>query len=174
MFDLVLNTPFICSANQLTGFYLIRISREFFFSKQTIEIWILILIIPIIHAKKIYTKFDKICIFEKKSTQKLPSWKEILSWMIWNFSIIHQKHALTCPSLYRHIFQSLYHTSLILRKREIDEIINFRNFRKLLINKFVLSFCCGILAPHFQTGKTKRSDRGHKACCNVWLSLVSS
>ena len=36
--------------------------------------------------------------------------------MIWNFSIIQQKHALTCPGLYRLIFQSLYHnTSLSLQ-----------------------------------------------------------
>ena len=60
MSDFVLNTPFICNTNQLTGFHLIKI-----FSKQAIEIWILILIIPIMHAKNIYTKYDKICIFEK-------------------------------------------------------------------------------------------------------------
>ena len=56
--------------------------------------------------------------------------------MIWDFSIIQQKHALTCPGLYRLIFQSLYQTSLILPKWEIDEIVNFRNFRKLFTNKF--------------------------------------
>ena len=139
MFHLVLNMPFICNAKQLTGFYLIRIFTENF-SKQTIEIWILILIIPIIHTKKIFTKYDKICIFEKKSTQKLSLWKEILNWMILDFSIIQRKHALTCPGLYRLIFQSLYHTSLILPKREIDEIMNFWNFPKLLINKFVAFF----------------------------------
>ena len=64
MSDFVLNTPFICNTNQLTGFHLIKI-----FSKQAIEIWILILIIPIINAKKIYTKYDKICIFEKSPHQ---------------------------------------------------------------------------------------------------------
>ena len=56
------------------------------------------------------------------------------------FSIIHQKHALISPGLYRLIFQSLYHTSLVLPKGEIDEIIDFRNFRKLLINKSAPSF----------------------------------
>ena len=38
---------------------------------------------------------------------------------------------LTCPGLYRLIFQSLYHTSLISARWEIDEIVNFQNFRKL-------------------------------------------
>ena len=41
--------------------------------------------------------------------------------MIWY--IIQQKHAQTCSVFYRLIFQSLYHTSLILPKREIDEVI---------------------------------------------------
>ena len=31
MFDLVLNTPFIYNANQLTSFYLIQILQSFFF-----------------------------------------------------------------------------------------------------------------------------------------------
>ena len=39
------------------------------FSKQAIEISILILIILIIHAKKIHTKYDKIYIFEKLHTK---------------------------------------------------------------------------------------------------------
>ena len=38
---------------------------------------------------------------------------------------------------------------------EIDETVNFRNFQKFFTNK------CGILAPHFQTGKTKQSGRAH-------------
>ena len=49
-------------------------------SKQAIEIWILILIIPRntikLHAKKILSKYDKICICEKKSTRKLFSQKK--------------------------------------------------------------------------------------------------
>ena len=57
MFDVVLNTPFICNGNQLTGFYLIQIFTEKLFS------------IPQnmfkLYAKKIYTKYDKICLFEK-------------------------------------------------------------------------------------------------------------
>ena len=60
--------------------------------------------------------------------------------MIWDFSIIQQKHALTCPDLYSLIFQSLYHTSFILPKREIDETVNFRNFCKLFKNIFAAFF----------------------------------
>ena len=86
---------------------------------------------------KIYmTKYASL----KKSTLKWSPWKEILNWMIWDFSVIQQKHALTCPGLYRLIFQSLYNTSLISPKREIDETVNFRNFRKLFTNKFASFF----------------------------------
>ena len=85
--------------------------------------------------------------------------------MISDFFVIQQKPALTCPGLYKLIFQSLCHTSLISPTRwEIDETVNFRNVRKLFTNKFAAFL--GILAPHFQTGKTKRSGRAHEACCN--------
>ena len=82
---------------------------------------------------------------------------------------VEQKHAPTCPGLFRHGFQSLYHTSFISPKREIDDTVNFRNFRKSFTNKFC-GVLCGILAPHFQWGKMRRSDRAHEAaheaCCN--------
>ena len=144
-----------------------------FFSKQAIEIRILMLIIPLINAKKIYTKYETKFASLKKFTRKLSSWKEILSWIIWDFSIIQQKHALTCPGLYRLIFQSLYHTSLILPKREIDETVNFQNFSQV-VQKEICPIFCGILVPHFQTGKTKtkRSDRVHEAC--TWGVDVAS
>ena len=51
-----------------------------------------------------------------------------------------KEHALTCPGLYRLIFQSLYHTSLILPKQEIDETVTFQNFHKLFKNKFAAFF----------------------------------
>ena len=85
--------------------------------------------------------------------------------MIWDFSVIQQKHALTWPGLSRLIFQSLYDTSLISPRWEIDETVNFRDFRKLFTNKCA-AFFFGILAPYFQTRKTKRSGRVHEACCN--------
>ena len=108
------------------------------------------------NMNKIYmTKFVSL----KKSAQKWSSWKEILSWMIWDFSVIQQKHALTCPGLYRLIFQSLYNTSLISPKREIDETVNFRNFRKLFTNKFAAFF---VVFWHPISKREKRNDvTGH-------------
>ena len=65
MFDLVLNVHFICNANQLTGFYLIQIFTGVFFSKQATEFWILILIIPITHAKKSTLNMTNFASFKK-------------------------------------------------------------------------------------------------------------
>ena len=79
------------------------------------------------------------------------------------FSVTQQKHALTCPGLYRLVFQSLYDTSLISPRWEIDERVNFRNFRKLFTNKCAVFF--GPFGTLFQTGKTKRIGRAHEACC---------
>ena len=75
--------------------------------------------------KKVHTK---VAIVKRNGREK--------STMIWDFSIIQQKDALTCPGLYGLIFQSLYYTSLILPNRAIDGIINFRNFRKLFIEVY--------------------------------------
>ena len=55
--------------------------------------------------------------------------------MTWDFSVIQQKHALTCSGLYRLIFQSLCDTSLISLRWQLDETVNFRNFCKLFTNK---------------------------------------
>ena len=74
--------------------------------------------------------------------------------------------SLNCPDLYKHIFQTFYHTSLISPKREIDETVNFRNFCKLFTNTFS-AFLMDFGTPYFQTGKTKEvSDKAHEACCN--------
>ena len=47
-----------------------------------------------------------------------------------SFGSSSSEMSLICPDLYKLIFQTFYHTSLILPKREIDETVNFRNFRK--------------------------------------------
>ena len=60
--------------------------------------------------------------------------------MIWDSSVIQQKHTLTCPGLYRLIFQSLYRAFLLSPKQEIDETVNFQNFSKLFINTFAAFF----------------------------------
>ena len=77
--------------------------------------------------------------------------------------------SLACLDLYKLIFQTFYHTFLISPKREIDETVNFRNFRK--------SCFYGILAPHFQTGKTKEVTRHMKHAamaitCNYTLGKL--
>ena len=140
MFDWVLNTPFLYNANQLTGFYLIHIFIEKFSSKQAIKIWILIPIFPQnmfkFRAKNLHEIWQNMT---KKSTQKLSLRKEILSWMIWDFSV-QRKHFLTCPGLFRLIFLFLYHISLISPRREIDGVANFRHFCKLFTNKFAAFF----------------------------------
>ena len=67
------------------------------------------------------------------------------------------------PYFYRLIFQTFYR---FLAKREIDETVNFRNFRKSFTNKWSPRFY-GILALYFQTAKTKEvNDKAHEARCN--------
>ena len=63
--------------------------------------------------------------------------------------------SLICPDLYKLIFQTLYHTSLILPKREIDEAVNFRNFRKFFTSK--LSAFLWYFGTPFSNGKNERS-----------------
>ena len=109
MFDLVLNTPFICNANQLTlsKFFPNRLLK----SENMFKLY----------AQKISTKYNKSCFFEKRIHAK--------------FIILKGKldlNDLTCPGLWRIIFQSSYHTSLVSRKQEIDETVNFQNFWKCL------------------------------------------
>ena len=81
--------------------------------------------------------------------------------MIWDFSIIQQKHALACPSLYRLICQTLYYTSLISLKRELDETVNFRNLRNLLTNKFS-AFFVAFWHPIFKQKKRSKVTRHMK------------
>ena len=53
-----------------------------------------------LHAKWIYTNMTKFASL-KKIHMKLSLRKEISSWMIWDYSVIQQKLALTCPGLCR-------------------------------------------------------------------------
>ena len=78
--------------------------------------------------------------------------------MVWDFCY----SAKACPDLsklIRLIFQSLYHTSLISPKREIDETVHFQNFRKLLTNKFA-AFVMVFWHPIFQQEK-RNEVTGH-------------
>ena len=107
---------------------------------------------------KLYTKKSTLNMTEfaslKKLTRKSSSWKEIFS----------SGMSLTCPDLYRLIFQTFYHNSLISPKQEIDETVNFRNFRKLFTNKFS-AFWWHSGIP-FSNGKNERSDKAQEICCN--------
>ena len=119
----------------MTGFYLVQIFTEKFFPNK---LW-------------------------KKSTRKLSSWKEILSWMIWNFSVIQQK----MPWLiwvYIGSFSVYISHFFDITKTGIDEIVNFGNLRKLFTNKCTTFY--GILAPHLQIVKTKHSDMANETWCN--------
>ena len=126
------------------------------------EMWILI---PIIlrnmfnlHTKKIYSKYDKICVFEKCPHENYHGEKK--SWAEWpEISVIQQKHALTCPGLYRLIFQSLYATSLISPRWQIDETVHFRNFHKLFTNKCATYF--GYFGTPFSNEKKRNEVAGH-------------
>ena len=127
--------------------------------------WILIPVIPQnmfkLHTKKIYTKYDKVFVFEKSPHENYHGEKK--SWAEWSgISLLFSKNIPWLDRVYRLIFQSLFDTSLISPRWEIDETVNFRNFPKLFTNKCIYPFF-GILAPYFQTGKTKRSGRAHEA-----------
>ena len=68
MFCWVLNMLFLCNTNQLTSFYLIQFFMEVF-SKQAIQIWILIPIIPQnmvkFHSKKSTLNMTKLASLKK-------------------------------------------------------------------------------------------------------------
>ena len=75
--------------------------------------------------------------------------------------------AKTCPDLSGFIqahFSILYHTSFISPKREIDERLSFRKFRKLSTNEFAAFF---VAFWHTIFKWEERYEMtGHKACCN--------
>ena len=106
------------------------------------------LIIPIIRAKKIYTKYDKICIIHTKIIIVERNLE------LNNLGFLYYS-AKVCPDLSGFIyliFQSLYHTSLTSPKQEIYETVNFQNFRKLFKNRFAAIFVA-FWHPIFQREK---------------------
>ena len=97
-----------------------------------------------LHTKRSTLNMAKFASLKKVHT-KIIMVKRNLELNDLRFSVIQQKHALTCPGLYRLIFQSLYDTSLISPRWEIDETVNFRNFRKLFTKP------CAAFLGHFGT-----------------------
>ena len=146
MFDLLLNTPFICNAN----WKVVKFDTNFYrklFSKQAIEIWILILIIPIIYAKISTVKYDKIWIFRKNAHENYHRWKK--SWVKWSgISLFFSKSMPWLVWVYIGSFFNPYMSHFL----DIDETINFRNFRKLFTNKFA-AFFVGFWHPIFKREK---------------------
>ena len=125
-------------------------------SKQTIKIWI--------KLKKIYTKYDKICIFEKISTQKLSSWKKFgversgIS-LLFSKSMPWLLRVYIDPFFNLYITLPWYHQDGKLMKQLVFKLSQ-------VVHKYVFHVFYGILAPHLQMGKMKESDRAHEACCN--------
>ena len=102
MFDWVLNTSLIGDANQLSGFYLIRMYIEKSF-QQAIETWILIPIISRnifkLHAKKIHIKYNKICFFEKNTQGIILTKTNLLELNGLGFLCYSVNHVLTCSGV---------------------------------------------------------------------------
>ena len=90
--------------------------------------------------------------------------------MIWDFSVIQQKHPLVCPDLFVWLIsQFLYHTPLLLPKLEIDETVSFRDSRKLFSNKFFAYFG-KFWYPIFKWDK-RNEVVGHRSMLQ-WLLLI--
>ena len=102
-------------------------------------------------VKKIHT----IIILVKRNLE-LNKWSGI-------FQLFKKRHALTCPGLYKLIFQSLD----ISLKWEIDEKVNFETFEPC--SRIICRIFVAFWHPIFK--REKRSDRANEACCNSchWL-----
>ena len=108
------------------------------------------------HTKQIYTKYDKIYVFEKSSHKNYHGEKK--SRAKWSGILCYAKACPICLGLYRLIFQSLYDTSLVTPRWEVDGTVNFHNFRKLFTNKCLTFF--GPFGTLFSNGENemKRQD----------------
>ena len=96
--------------------WLVSISYTFSqkgFSKQAIEIWILIPIIAQntlkLHNKKIYTKYNKICVFQKGPHENYP--REQKAWVEWSLiSLLFRKSIPWLVQVYIGSLLNLYIT----------------------------------------------------------------
>ena len=126
------------------------------FPKQAINTWILIPIIPRNvfkrNANKIYTKYDKICLFEKHPHENDNRAKK--SRVEWSgISLLFSKSMAWLARININTFFNLYitfpwhHQDGKLMKQYI-----FKTFASFQIT---LPHLCGILVPNFQMEKTK-------------------
>ena len=116
------------------------------------EIRILIPIIPRnmfnLRNKKICTKYDKICVFEKCPHENYHGEKK--SWAEWPWiSLLFSK---SMPLLGRVYIGSFFNLYMTLPWWQIDETVNFRNFRKLFTNK------CATFFGHYGTLFSNRKN----------------
>ena len=176
MFDLVLNTPFVCNANQFTDFYLIAIVTKIFFSKKAIEIWILIPTIPRnmskLHVKKIYTKYDNICVFEKSPHENYH--REKISRLEWSgvfllFSKSMRRVFGVCIGSFFNLYITLpwYHQNGNLMKQQISE--TFPSCSQINLTCFLWHF-----GNSFSDGKNKTKWQGtwRMAAMTVTCTLI--
>ena len=95
------------------------------------------------HAKKNLkyeqNLYDKICVFENIHT-KMIIVKRNLELNDLEFLLFSKSMPWLVQAYIDSFFNLLYHTSLISPNPEIDETVNFRNFRKLFTNKFAALF----------------------------------
>ena len=119
-----------------------------------------------LHTKKSTLNMTKFASLKKVHT-KIIMVKTNLELNDLGFFVTQQKHALTCQELYRLVFQSLYDTFLISPRWEIDERVNFRNFRKLFMNKCAVFFLA-FWHPIFKREKRNKvtGHMKHAACNN--------
>ena len=113
-----------------------------------------------LHAKKIHTKCDKICVCGKIH-KKIILAKRNLELNNLGFLCFSKKVCPDlCPGLYRFIFQSLYRQNGKLMKGKI-----FETFARCS-RKNLPRFCA---FWHLIFKLEKESDRANEACCNVRL-----
>ena len=131
--------------------------------------WNLILI-PIIprnmfklHTKKIYTKYDKICVFEKSPHENYHGEKK--SWAEWSgISLLFSKSMPWLDRVYIGSFFNLYMTLPDTTKTGNWWNSKFSKLSQLFTNK-----CSAFLAfwhPIFKREKRNDVGRAHEACCN--------
>ena len=112
-----------------------------------------------LHTKKIYTKYDKIYVFEKSPHERYHA--ENKSWAEWSgISLLISKSMPWLDRVYIDSFFNLYMTL-----PDTTKTGNWWNSKFSKLSQVVRIF--GILAPYFQTGEKKLRRRdAWGICCN--------
>ena len=152
---------FICSANQLTGFYLIPIFTEKFFSKQAIKIWITL--------KKSALNMTKFASLEKNSQknyhrEKKSGFEQFVISLLFSKSMPWLLRVYTSPFFNFYITLLWYHQHEKLMKQLIFK--TFASCSQIPFSVFLRHF-----GTPFSNGKNETKWQG---TCSMlqWLSLV--